>query len=97
MTMMSAQVKASMPGMLKCRHANFWHAWAHILAQQGQIREIKVSMVRGDMPVMSIISVHMHATMHVCYQACTVFFLSHAWAQIPDKWDLIGEIKVSME
>ena len=89
MNMMSARVKASMPGMLNCRHANIWHAWAHILAQQGQIREIQVSMVRGDMPVMSII-------LYTCNHACMLssmysFFLSHAWAHIPDKGALIED------
>ena len=33
--------------MLTCMHAIFWHAWAHISARLGRIREIEVSTGAG--------------------------------------------------
>ena len=36
---------------LVCIYASFLHAWVHVLAQMGQIRENEVSKEQGEMPV----------------------------------------------
>ena len=50
--------------LLMCMQNDFWCAWAHILAKLGQIREIRVSIESGGMPVKTMISLHIkHACM----------------------------------
>ena len=39
--------------MLMCMHAIFWHNGVEILAKLGGIREIKISMEAGNIPLMS--------------------------------------------